>query len=625
MAPLLTDRSLQRQIDEQGYAVVRLLTDAQVGTLHSLYERYVSGDEISDLYESSRHKDYETSRTINESIRDEIAVAGEALFAAARVYGGSFMVKSHTDSTMLPLHQDWSVVDENKYQTLFVWCALGTTTAEDGGLFVLPGSHRYFRSLRSGSYPSDRFYLPAHLHGHVRDIELRPGEAVLYFDSLFHGSYANSGLKDRIVATARLMDKDADLLYFQRANDTQVDVFAADERFYLTHIDDLAKGEMPDDVPRLRRLDYVHRPVTEAALQDKIRQQTGQPGWQYEPLFRDASLQERFDKDGFVVIDFIDHDQVRELKHFYAGLGQQASPSGFQVSLDNDSSDFVRSVTEKIVSVVADSAERHFQDYRIFTASFVSKDRNPMGVVPPHQDWTFVDENRYWSATVWCPLVGVGAANGGLGLIKGSHLLYEHVRPSPSPQYYPPFSHQLHSLFPYLAIQEIEAGQAIVFNNRTLHGSPPNTSTENRVAFGIGITHRDADLRHYYLRPGQERPLIEGFRVEPEFFFRYNNASLSAMHDRGEKPKGLTSLGVFAMHNPQVETGLLTQRIEAAGNEADTSLMERVAPVLDAMATGMDGNDSGDLDVDGDSELPFWKVYTPVNIVREIRYRLGRR
>ena len=93
----------------------------------------------------------------------------------------------------------------------------------------------------------------------------------------------------------------------------------------------------------------------------------------------------------------------------------------------------------------------------------------------------------------------------------------------------------------------------------------PNTSAENRVAFGIGITHRDADLRHYYLLPGQERPLIEGFRVEPEFFFRYNNASLSAMHDRGEKPKGLTSLGVFAMHNPQVETGLLTQRIEAAG------------------------------------------------------------
>ena len=623
MQHLLNDPSLQRQIDEQGYAVVRLLTEAQVETLRSLYRRHVAGDAISDLYESSRHKDYATNRMINEHIRNEIAVAGESLFAAAKVYGGSFMVKSHTDSTMLPLHQDWSVVDEDRYQTLFVWCALDSIRAQDGGLFVLPASHRYFRGLRSGSYPSDRFYLPAQLHAHVRDLELQPGEAVLYFDSLFHGSYANCGPKDRVVATARLMERDAELLYFQRANATEVDVFEADERFYLTHIDQLAKGEMPEHRPRLRRLEYVHRPVTEAALHDRIRQNCRQPRGQYQPLFRDPSLQDRFDRDGFVVIDFIDREQIRELRDFYAGLAQPASPSGFQVSLDHDSSDFVRSVTEKIIAVVAASAERHFSNHRIFTASFVAKDRNPMGVVPPHQDWTFVDENRFWSATVWCPLVDVGAANGGLGLIRGSHRLYDHVRPSPSPQYHPPFAHQLHSLFPYLSVQELAAGRAIVFNNRTLHGSPPNTSPENRLAFGIGITHRDADLRHYYLLPGQERPLIEGFRVEPEFFYSYNNANLSAMHDRGETPRGLRSLGVFAMDDRQVETGQLRAWIEAAGNEADASLMERVRPALDTMATGM--QDSEDDVADGRSGLPFWEVYTPMNIVREIRHRLGRR
>ena len=71
-----------------------------------------------------------------------------------------------------------------------------------------------------------------------------------------------------------------------------------------------------------------------------------------------------------------------------------------------------------------------------------------MGVVPPHQDWTFVDEVAVLVGDDLVPVDGCQRRNGALGLIKGSHRFYDHVRPSPSPQYSPPFKDQLAAIFP---------------------------------------------------------------------------------------------------------------------------------------------------------------------------------
>lgn len=343
-------------------------------------------------------------------------------------------------------------------------------------------------------------------------------------------------------------------------------------------------------------------------------------------LFRDARVQAEFEKSGYVVIDLLDQAQVDELTGFYNGLKNASTPAyGFQVSLDNESPDFVRSVSERLVKTVRGSVDRLFQHHKIFTASFVTKAKNPLGVVPPHQDWTFVDESQFWSATIWCPLVDVNMDNGALGLIKGSHRLYDHVRPSPSPQYTPPFKDQLFSIFPYLNIVELRAGQAVVFDNRTLHASPPNITDQTRVAFGIGITQEGADIRHYYMLPGQQKPLMEGYEVQQEFFYNYNNARLSALSDHGMKPQGLNSLGVFAVSAKHYETTELIEDIRAAGNRENTVLVQRMAAIFSYNPDATKPGESKATESSAprtEENLPFWRVYTPNNIVREIRYRI---
>ena len=629
MKALLRNSRLQAEFERCGFVVTRLLSGEQVNVLLDLYRRHIR-EGVTGLYESSRHNSYEVNRSINQAIRDQVAIAGQDLFLPSKLYGGTFMVKSHTDSEVLPLHQDWSVVEPGKYRTLFVWCPLVPVSVVNGCLFVLPGSHLYFQSLRSGSYPSDRFILPPELHKHTEDIPLQAGEAILYSDEVFHGSYANNGSCDRIVVTARVMEEEADLVYFHKATDRYVDVYRADEEFYLTHIDDLAKGRMPPNARKLYRRPYQHIPVTDEALQAKIRQHFPDTGStpSMKDLFRDARLQMEFERDGYAVIDLIDQAQIDELKAFYNGLEHAAnSARGFQVSLDNASPDFVRSVSERLAKTARLSVDKHFKNYKIFTASFVTKSNDPLGVVPPHQDWTFVDESQYWSATIWCPLVDVNIDNGALGVIKGSHRFYDHVRPSPSPQYAPPFKDQLFIIFPYLTVVELKAGQAIVFNNRTIHASPPNTTAEVRLAFGIGITHEDARIRHYYMLPGQPEPRMEGFEVEPEFFYSYNNARLASMHESGTKPTNLNSLGIFTLTARHYEPTQLKEAMLAAGNKEDPVLIRKMAVLFSHPDIGKKGTPgSGRESSAGHSEriLPFWKVYTPGNIVREIRHRLSR-
>jgi ectoine hydroxylase-related dioxygenase (phytanoyl-CoA dioxygenase family) len=628
MKALFIEPSLQEQFDLNGYVVVTLLSEDQIQRLLQLYSETIQPTDVTKLYESSRHNAYEKNKKISNAIYEELEPSAHTLFSDSTLYGGTFMVKSGVDSDVLPLHQDWSVVDEEQYNTLFIWCPLMDVSVSNGGLFVLDGSHRYFRTLRSGSYPSNRYILPLELHQFVKDIPLKAGQAILYSDRLFHGSHANNSVQDRIVITGRVVEKDGRLVYLHKVNETEVGVYEADEKFYLTHIDQLAKGQLPPAASVLYRYPYRHQPITESDLETEIANHFSPPSpVMNASLFRDTTLQKEFDQNGFVIIDFIQESQVAELKSFYKRLtNTQDTGYGFHVSLDNQDPAYVEQVSEKLIQTVQDNVAGYFTNHQIFTASFVVKEPNPLGFVPPHQDWTFVDERHYWSATIWCPLIDIDEHNGGLALIKGSHRFYNHIRPSPSPQYEPPFKAQIAAIFPYLKYIDLKAGQAIVFDNRTLHASPPNTTNQPRVAFGIGITHEQAQLRHYFVLPRPDQPILEGFDVDPTFFLRYNNARLAALYASGGKPGDLNSIGVVKYTHLHYETAELIDKMVAVGNT--------INPKLHKIATSLNGeqrtNENGVTTVgqsgsQSNVKLPFWKVYTPMNIVREVIYRMTRK
>ncbi len=295
-------------------------------------------------------------------------------------------------------------------------------------------------------------------------------------------------------------------------------------------------------------------------------------------LFKSSQVQADFDRDGFVLMDFLDAAQVAELCAHYGALDHShRTPNGFHVSLDNHDRDFKRSVMDTLQASVRAKVDEVFDRAKIFVASYVVKEPGPRGIVPPHQDWTFVDESRFVSCTVWIALARTTIDNGALGVIAGSHRLFDHTRASPSPQCPTPIGELMFQIFPYLAIKEMQPGQALIFNNRTLHGSPPNLSEQPRVAVGIGITHEEAELVHHYLVPGSESPQIECYQVTSDFFHEYSNGSLGALYDAGERPSGHACVSRAPFIRKPADGTMLAEQFLRAGNRYDAALAERMA------------------------------------------------
>ncbi|MBL4709584.1 MAG: phytanoyl-CoA dioxygenase family protein [Flavobacteriales bacterium] len=351
-------------------------------------------------------------------------------------------------------------------------------------------------------------------------------------------------------------------------------------------------------------------------------------------LFKDQKLQAQFEKDGFVKIQLLEQGSVDSLNRYYQDQKfDNKIEAGFHISLDNQNEDLVNEVSQKIKETLLPKSDLFFQDYQSFTASYVIKEPGKQNIVPPHQDWTFVDENEFCSATVWTPLLDVTENNGALAVIKGSHRLFKHFRSSPSPQSKSPLSDHIFTLFPYTTVIEMKAGEALVFDNRLIHASPPNLSDQARVAVGIGITSQEASLRHYYQNPKKENQL-EAYEVSPSFFNYYNNKRLSDLFDKGELPSELKQITSVSREVPSLTKEAMEKLVQQLdGVEYNHDFMERLAKLFNYSASRdkletqkdkpiMEEKKEEQNSTEYKDPRSFFQKYTPLNIIREILWRL---
>ncbi|MEZ5054295.1 MAG: phytanoyl-CoA dioxygenase family protein [Chitinophagales bacterium] len=292
-----------------------------------------------------------------------------------------------------------------------------------------------------------------------------------------------------------------------------------------------------------------------------------------QPLFKDKEHQAFFEQNGYIKLPALNATQIDELKNYYFTSGiQQTTSYGFYVGMDHENKQLVDEMMQQIENVAMPTVSTYLANYQLITASYVIKDTNPQGVVPPHQDWTFVeDETQHCSVTCWIPLVDTNMENGCLGVIKGSHKFFKNVRPSPSPQVPSPLAPHLFSLFPYFDLIPMKAGEALIFDNRTFHASPPNISNEPRLAVGLSFTQKDAALRHYYLKPGTKDVLLK-YEVTPEFFKQYDNGTLSKMYDVGKNIEAFRLMEEIPYKWENLSKNEMKNRVVAAGNAYNKEL-----------------------------------------------------
>lgn len=246
-------------------------------------------------------------------------------------------------------------------------------------------------------------------------------------------------------------------------------------------------------------------------------------------IFRDPAVQREFDRAGFVVIRCLDEARVARLRAKWDTLTPAVHQWPFSASILSDDLAYRAAVDEAVGEAFESVLAETLADYRFSFGNYVTKRGNSPGAVGLHQDPTFVDESRYDALNFWTALVDVGRDNGCLRMMPGSHLINRALRGTdrrfPWPALMPLIEER------YLVDVPLAAGEACVCDLRTIHGSYPNSTPDNRICASAIAVPAESELWYCY----QDRAAggtIDLYRTD-DMYYR--------THVFGAPPDGMTS------------------------------------------------------------------------------------
>lgn len=241
-------------------------------------------------------------------------------------------------------------------------------------------------------------------------------------------------------------------------------------------------------------------------------------------------LDVRLREYGYVVLPMLDTDEVGLFQQLYDKWHKEM-PERFYKSYFSANEVYREEVEDTILRVFLPKLQQHFRDFKAFGGMFVVKPPGESGNIPPHQDWSFVDETQHWSLNLWCPLIDTTGTNGNIQMLPGSHLFMDTLRGSGTPELYTHLKEEIES---HLVDVPLKVGECVFFFHGIVHCSTINNLLVPRVSVGLSMVEKNAPLRYAFQSEGETQ--AELFATTPDFYIRYAN-------NRSEKPQGVTSLG----------------------------------------------------------------------------------
>lgn len=233
-------------------------------------------------------------------------------------------------------------------------------------------------------------------------------------------------------------------------------------------------------------------------------------------IFRDRSLGKKFLKDGFVTVPFLNENEIKELQAVYHALKENHFTAGFYSTMMMPDFAYRRNVDEKLKNKLAARINEFLNGYKILFGNFIVKEPDANSSVGVHQDWTYTNEEVFTAVNFWIPLTEINELNGPLHILRGSHLLPTSIRYTP---YENPLWAQHFDTIKSLADPcEVKTGEAVLYHPAAIHFSPPNVSSDSRVAVGLVTCPKEAVPLHYFKDPASTSEVLEMYEVNPEFF-----------------------------------------------------------------------------------------------------------
>lgn len=234
-------------------------------------------------------------------------------------------------------------------------------------------------------------------------------------------------------------------------------------------------------------------------------------------LFKDAELEGKFCRDGYVRVPLLNSSMLDLLERIYHESESRVDLP-FYTSIWSGDRDYRAEIDIKIKAILVPLLEPLLIHCKPVFANLMVKKPVVESKIGLHQDWTLVDESLFRAVNVWIPLVETNETNGTLQIVNRSHLMKINVRGRNIPSQYDGIQSDISKN--YLTSLAVAPGEAIIFDERLLHCSPDNSSDFLRLAVSIVMIPKEAQIIHYVAPHHPSKSLFKLY-VSPSFFTEY--------------------------------------------------------------------------------------------------------
>jgi len=272
MRNIFFDENLQREFDKKGYVIIDLLDQDQIGSLIDLY----------DSLEGAKGTANTNKNTYELSFFDKNIEAKKHKFKT--VY--EFM-KPHLDRVLdnygpimvnlfnkeygtgeVPIHQNWTFVDEHEYTSVSVWCPLQPVSRQNGTLEVVAGTHKVIANYRGPSIPWVFDELNELMkEKYMKPLELTPGQVAILDDGIIHYSGDNHTHQNRKAIQFIMKPSEVPTIHCFREDkeSDMVQIMDVDDEYFL----DFDMWSKPKMGANLRSVRFPTHKISEVELIEK--------------------------------------------------------------------------------------------------------------------------------------------------------------------------------------------------------------------------------------------------------------------------------------------------------------------------------------------------------------------
>lgn len=247
-----------------------------------------------------------------------------------------------------------------------------------------------------------------------------------------------------------------------------------------------------------------------------------------ESIFAQRDKQRDFDRDGYAVVRLLSAERATALAATLPEIrpaldfmpNTPTRDHAYHVSLLDPDIAYGQAAWSFVRDALGEALGHVLKGYRMLTGGLLAK---PAGAssLSMHCDRTMLLDIDQVVLNVWCLRIDVDDGNGALALVPGSHRLVPNIEAAHARPFFADYGDLLTDLSVSLLL---DAGEAVVFDYRTIYGSRANRSSRQRPANSSACIPQDAHAVTYALgRAGG------GTRFE---LFAMDSAGMEAVADR---------------------------------------------------------------------------------------------